>query len=71
VVKGGTADDLVNFLRRHGWVFRRVLGGHHIYGKKGRATRLSIPVVGNRPLKAGLYRALLKTAGFVVIGKTT
>ncbi len=50
-------------LERHGWELRRVHGSHHIYGKPGVPVRLSVPVHGNRPLKAGLLRHLLKLAG--------
>ena len=37
-------------------------GSHHIYGKDGEVARLSIPIHGNRPLKLGLQRALMKLA---------
>ena len=40
-----------------------VHGSHHIYGKAGSVVRLSVPVHGNRPLKTGLLRHLLKVAG--------
>lgn len=50
-------------LRRHGWELLRVKGSHHIFGRPGSVVRLSVPVHGNKPLKAGLLRFLLKTAG--------
>lgn len=37
-------------------------GSHHIYGKTGTVVRLSIPIHGNKPLKTGLLRHLLKMA---------
>ncbi|WP_363860780.1 type II toxin-antitoxin system HicA family toxin [Mesorhizobium sp.] len=37
-------------------------GSHHIYGKEGSIMRLSIPIHGNKPLKTGLVRHLLKMA---------
>jgi predicted RNA binding protein YcfA (HicA-like mRNA interferase family) len=40
-----------------------VAGSHHIYGKEGSIVRLSIPVHGNKLLKIGLARHLLKMAG--------
>ncbi|HUT76866.1 MAG TPA: type II toxin-antitoxin system HicA family toxin, partial [Polyangia bacterium] len=46
-----------------GWVLRRIRGSHHIYGKAGSVVRLSVPVHGDRPLKAGLLAHLLKSAG--------
>lgn len=38
-------------------------GSHHIHGRAGSSVRLSIPVHGNKPLKLGLLRHLLKHAG--------
>jgi predicted RNA binding protein YcfA (HicA-like mRNA interferase family) len=35
-------------------------GSHHILGKAGSIVRLSVPVHGNKPLKAGLQQKLLK-----------
>jgi predicted RNA binding protein YcfA (HicA-like mRNA interferase family) len=40
----------------------RVNGSHHIYGKAGSVVRLSIPIHGNKALKTGLLRHLLKMA---------
>ena len=37
-------------------------GSHHIYGKPGSVVRLSIPIHGNKALKTGLLRNLLKAA---------
>jgi hypothetical protein len=43
----------------------RVQGSHHIYGKCGIASRISVPIHGNKDLKIGLLRNLLKTAGLL------
>jgi predicted RNA binding protein YcfA (HicA-like mRNA interferase family) len=40
----------------------RINGSHHIYGKAGSVVRLSIPIHGNKALKSGLLRHLLKAA---------
>jgi hypothetical protein len=37
-------------------------GSHHVYGKAGNIARLSIPIHGNRTLKIGLQRHLMKIA---------
>jgi predicted RNA binding protein YcfA (HicA-like mRNA interferase family) len=50
-------------LERNGWVLRRVNGSHHIYGREGSEIRISVPIHGNRPLKAGLQAHLMKLAG--------
>lgn len=62
-MKPVSGKALKRVLERHGWVLRRIHGSHHIYGKDGRAVRLSVPVHGNKPLKAGLLAHLLKLAG--------
>ena len=49
-------------LERHGWQLLRIEGSHHVYGKAGQRARISVPVHGNRPLKVGLQRHLLKLA---------
>jgi len=55
--------ELAQAVERKGWVLLRVHGSHHIYGKEGSVVRLSVPVHGDRPLKAGLLHHLMKTAG--------
>jgi predicted RNA binding protein YcfA (HicA-like mRNA interferase family) len=54
--------DFARLVERHGWTLLRVNGSHHIYGRPGSMVRLSIPIHGNRPLKAGLMRHLAKLA---------
>lgn len=58
-----TGRQLCAILESHGWTLRRIQGSHHIYGKSGSDHRLSVPVHGNRDLKSGLQRHLLKLAG--------
>jgi len=41
----------------------RVQGSHHVYGKAGSVVRISVPIHGNKPLKIGLAKHLLKMAG--------
>lgn len=54
---------LARLLERHGWTLLRVSGSHHIYGKPGGRSRLSVPCHGAKPLKLGLQRHLMKVAG--------
>lgn len=37
-------------------------GSHHVYMKAGRKERISVPVHGNKDLKVGLLRAIMKIA---------
>jgi predicted RNA binding protein YcfA (HicA-like mRNA interferase family) len=61
-MKAVTGKQLSRILEQHGWVLLRVHGSHHVYGKPASQIRLSVPVHGNRPLKIGLARHLLKMA---------
>jgi predicted RNA binding protein YcfA (HicA-like mRNA interferase family) len=62
-MKSISGGELARALERHGWSLRRINGSHHIYGKTGSNVRLSVPIHGSRPLKVGLLRHLLKSAG--------
>ena len=45
---------------------RRIKGSHHIYSKPGERKVISIPVHGNRTLKAGLAHRIARDAGLAV-----
>ena len=64
-MKPSSGKALARLVERHGWALLRVHGSHHIYGKEGSVVRLSIPIHGNKPLKTGLLRHLLKAAGII------
>lgn len=57
-----SGKELVKRVESHGWKLMRIHGSHHIYGKPGSVVRLSIPIHGNKPLKIGLLKHLLKMA---------
>lgn len=62
-MKAISGKELARLLERNGWVLLRIPGSHHIYGKQGSIVRISVPIHGNKLLKIGLLRHLLKTAG--------
>lgn len=62
-MKSLSGKELAKLLERHDWKLLRVQGSHHIYGKPNVNIRLSVPIHGNKPLKTGLLRHLLKMAG--------
>jgi predicted RNA binding protein YcfA (HicA-like mRNA interferase family) len=62
-MKSISGKELAKAVERTGWRLLRVTGSHHIYGKTGSSVRLSIPIHGNKPLKIGLLKHLLKQAG--------
>ena len=57
-----SGKDLARLVQRKGWSLARVHGSHHVFVMPGRRERIVIPVHGNRPLKVGLLRALMKIA---------
>ena len=61
-MKAVSGRELARTVERRGWNLLRVNGSHHIYGKAGSIVRLSIPINGNKALKTGLLRHLLKAA---------
>jgi predicted RNA binding protein YcfA (HicA-like mRNA interferase family) len=63
-MKSLSGKDLARLVESYGWQLLRIHGSHHIYGKPGNIVRLSIPIHGNKPLKIGLLKHLLKMAGF-------
>ena len=61
-MKQVSGRELVRLVQRKGWTLARIHGSHHIFTMPGRRERLVIPVHGNRPLKIGLLRSLMKIA---------
>ena len=53
----------IRILKRKGWTLKRVKGSHHIYGHSESDVLMSIPVHGNKDLKAGLQRHFMSLAG--------
>ena len=61
-MKQVSGKALAKAIERKGWNLVRVKGSHHIFVMSGRRERIVIPIHGNRPLKIGLLRALMKIA---------
>jgi predicted RNA binding protein YcfA (HicA-like mRNA interferase family) len=61
-VKQVSGRELARLVQARGWKLARIHGSHHVFTMEGRRERLVIPVHGNRPLKTGLLRALMKIA---------
>lgn len=58
-----SGKHLCKVLERLGWTLQRIHGSHHIYAQAGNPAILAVPVHGNRDLKRGLLRQLMKDAG--------
>ena len=61
-MKQVSGKSLARAIQRKGWTLARIQGSHHIFVTPGRRERLVIPIHGNRPLKIGLLRSLMKIA---------
>ena len=61
-MKQVSGKEFVRLVQKHGWILKRINGSHHIFIKEGRQERIVIPVHGNKPLKVGLLRSLMKIA---------
>ena len=57
-----SGKECARVLERNGWELRRVRGSHHVYMKSGSVERISLPMHGNKPLKIGLVKHLMKLA---------
>lgn len=62
-MKSVSGKHLSSLLERRGWSLQRITGSHHIYTKTGSEVRITVPVHGNKTLKIGLQRHLMKLAG--------
>lgn len=61
-MKQVSGRDLARILQQRGWILSRIHGSHHVFTMQGRRERIVVPVHGNRPLKIGLLRSLMKIA---------
>ena len=59
-MKAVTGKRMAKLAETKGWKLARINGSHHVYTKEGRIERVVIPIHGNRPLKIGLQRSLMK-----------
>jgi predicted RNA binding protein YcfA (HicA-like mRNA interferase family) len=62
-MKAISGKRLARLLEQRGWTLARISGSHHIYTKTGSEVRITVPIHGNKSLKAGLQRHLMKLAG--------
>ena len=57
-----SGKEFASMLEENGWELKRIKGSHHVYTKPGNPARISIPIHGNKSLKMGLLKHLLKIA---------
>lgn len=66
-MKNVTGKKLCKILEEHGWYLVRIKGSHHVYVKEDVEERIVVPVHGNKEIKTGLLKAILKTANLLSI----
>lgn len=59
-MKAVSGRRLAELAESKGWKLARIKGSHHVYTHEVRPERLVIPIHGNRALKVGLQRTLMK-----------
>ena len=62
-MKHVSGKQLCKVLEKHGWHLERVSGSHRIYKKAGHGGSISIPVHGNKTLKSGTQKGIMREAG--------
>ena len=58
-----SGKEMSALLQEKGWTLARVTGSHHIFVRPGDKLRITVPVHGNRDLKIGLQRAIMRQGG--------
>lgn len=66
-MKNISGKKLCKILQDNGWQLVRIAGSHHVFAKNGEDARIVVPVHANKEIKAGLLKAILKTAGLLSI----
>ncbi|OQZ03755.1 MAG: hypothetical protein B6D34_06095 [Candidatus Brocadia sp. UTAMX1] len=61
-MKSISGKNLCKILEKKGWCLKTIRGSHHVYMKPERRERISVPVHGDKDLKIGLLRAIMKIA---------
>ncbi|HHT9155810.1 MAG TPA: type II toxin-antitoxin system HicA family toxin [Candidatus Tripitaka sp. YC43] len=61
-MKSISGKHLCRILEKKGWQLKNIHGSHHVYMKQGRKERISVPVHGNKDLKIGMLKAIMKVA---------
>lgn len=61
-----SGSKVIAAFEKAGFTLDHIRGGHHILKKPGHRFILSVPVHGNRTIKHGTLRGLIRAAGLTV-----
>jgi predicted RNA binding protein YcfA (HicA-like mRNA interferase family) len=62
-MKSITGIELCQKLNEVGWLLKCIRGNHHIFGKAGARSVISVPVQDNQNVKLGLANRIAKETG--------
>jgi predicted RNA binding protein YcfA (HicA-like mRNA interferase family) len=62
-VKPVSGKAMCKVLQRLGWVCVRINGAHHQFQKPGGSVVITVPVHGNKDLRTGTQRGIMRDAG--------
>lgn len=62
-MKSISGKQFAKLVEQKGWHLVRIQGSHHIYCKLDNPACISIPIHGNKDIKIGLLRYLMKQVG--------
>jgi len=58
-----SGKKIISVFKKDGWTVDRIEGSHHILVKEGTVKILVIPVHGNKPIRVGLLKGLIRDPG--------
>ena len=62
-MKAVNGKRFYRLFEERGWELKSINGSHYIFSKPGATIRISVPMHGNKALKFGLQKHLMKIAG--------
>jgi predicted RNA binding protein YcfA (HicA-like mRNA interferase family) len=62
-VKPISGKRMCRALEQRGWRLDRIAGSHHIYRHPTASRPITVPVHGNKTLKSGTQRSIMRDAG--------
>ena len=62
-MKPVSGKRMCRILEEHGWSLVRTKGSHYAYQMFGQVETIVVPVHGNKDLKAGTQKSIMRTAG--------
>ena len=62
-MKRVTGQEMCRALERAGWTLVRIRSSHFIYDRAGAVRPIPVPVHGNKALRPGTQRSIMRQAG--------